>query len=272
MNKEQIIKDTKLFLFDMDGTLWLGNQLYPFTKELLSVIRQTGRNYMFMTNNSSKSAKDYVKKLDKLGIEGGKESDFISSSQATFHYLKQNGFADTTLYVMGTRSLIAEFEKEGFIVTQNIDDAGCIVLGFDTELTFKKLEDVSRTLLTREIPYIATHPDMVCPTEYGSVPDLGSFIDMLENATGKRPKVIGKPEPLMPLLAMELYGVTANETTVVGDRIYTDVACGLNAGANAFLVMSGETTKEILDASERKPTAVLEDAGEILSVLKQEIL
>ena len=140
-------------------------------------------------------------------------------------------------------------------------------MGFDTELTFQKLKDVSWLLLTREIPYIATNPDLVCPTEFGSVPDCGSVCEMIFNATGKRPVVIGKPSPLMPQLAMERLGYGKEETCVIGDRIYTDVKSGLNAGITGILVMSGETTPEILAVSEDKPHLVLEDAGEILDCI-----
>ena len=143
-------------------------------------------------------------------------------------------------------------------------------MGFDTELTFRKLHDVSYLLLTREgIPYIATNPDYVCPTEFGSVPDCGSVCDMIYNAAGRRPVVIGKPEPLMPLLAMERRGYAKEETAVVGDRIYTDVKCGLNAGIMGILVMSGETTPEILEKSPDKPHLVLRDAGEILETIRE---
>ena len=181
-----MLKDQKLFLFDMDGTLYLGNQLYSFTKELLSTIRAKGKKYLFMTNNSSKSVVDYVKKLEKLGIDAT-EDDFITSSQATAYYLKLRHKNDR-LYVCGTNSLKEELKKHGFVITENLDEVDCIVMGFDTELTFKKLEDVSKLLLTREsIPYIATTPDYVCPTEFGSVPDCGSVCDMIYNATKKRP-------------------------------------------------------------------------------------
>ena len=142
-------------------------------------------------------------------------------------------------------------------------------MGFDTELTFKKLHDASYMLCTRELPYIATNPDYVCPTEFGSVPDCGSVADMIYNATGKRPLFIGKPEALMPELAMEKMGVSKEQTAVIGDRIYTDVKSGLKAGAVSILVMSGETTYEILEASPDKPDMVMESAKEILDILKE---
>ena len=268
MEIEKILQEIRLFLFDMDGTLYLGNRLYDFTIELLETIKNTGRRYLFMTNNSSKSVADYIKKLEKLGITATRE-DFITSSQATAYYLKEN-YPNHRLYVCGTQSLKKELEMEGFTVTEKLSEVDCVVMGFDTELTFQKLEDVSRLLLTREsIPYIATNPDYVCPTEFGSVPDCGSVCDMIFNATGKRPVVIGKPSPLMPELAMAKYGYTKAEAAVVGDRINTDVKSGLNAGITGILVLSGETTREILAKSEDKPHLVLEDASEILKALKK---
>ena len=253
------MKDLKLFLFDMDGTLYLGDRLFDFTTELLEKIKAKGARYMFMTNNSSKSVKAYIEKLAKLGIPATEE-EFITSSQATAYYL-QNHHAGAKLYVCGTESLKTELRSQGFTITENLDEVECIVMGFDTELNFKKLHDVSFMLCTRELPYIATNPDYVCPTEFGSVPDCGSVCDMIFNATGKRPVVIGKPEALMPQLAMERTGCSKEQTVVIGDRIYTDIKSGINAGTVTVLVMSGETKKEILDASPEKPDFVLEHAG-----------
>ena len=267
MTKQELIRSKRLFLFDQDGTLYLGSRLYDFTIPMLETIKATGRCYMFMTNNSSKSVADYIKKLEKMGISATRE-DFITSSQATAYYLKKH-MPDKTLYVCGTKSLIEELESQGFKTTTDLDKVECVVMGFDTELTFKKLEDVSKLLLTRkDLPYIATNPDLVCPTEYGSVPDCGSVCEMIYNATGRRPIVIGKPSPLMPELAMEHAGFTKEETTVIGDRIYTDIKSGLNAGITGMLVLSGETTLEILEASEDKPHLVLKDCSEILEALK----
>ena len=264
---KDILKNIKLYLFDMDGTLYLGDRLYPFTKELLRTIRATGGKYLFMTNNSSKSVADYMKKLEKLGIAANRE-DFITSSQATAYYLNAHHWGKI-LYVCGTRSLIAELEGEGFAVTSDPEKAQCVVMGFDTELTFQKLHDVSYILLTKkDIPYIATNPDLVCPTEFGSVPDCGSICIGIQNATGRTPVVIGKPSPLMPELAMDKWGFGKEQTAVIGDRIYTDIKSGLNAGAYTILVLSGESTMQTLEESPDKPHLVLEDAGQILETLK----
>ena len=177
MKNIDAVKNIRLFLFDMDGTLYIGNRLFDFTKELLERIRESGSRYLFMTNNSSKSVDDYVKKLKGLGIDADRE-DFITSSQATALYLKENRPNDR-LYVCGTQSLKKELCGEGFTITESIEDTDCIVMGFDTELTFKKLEDVCKILLSKKVGYIATNPDLVCPTEYGSVPDCGSVCEMI---------------------------------------------------------------------------------------------
>ncbi len=264
---EKSLKNVKLFLFDMDGTLYLGNRLYDFTIELLNTIKETGSKYLFMTNNSSKSVTAYIEKLQKLGITATKE-DFITSSQATSYYLK-NHHKDARLYVCGTQSLKDEFISEGFTVIDNIDEVDCIVMGNDTELTFKKLWDVSYLLTVKpDMPYIATNIDYVCPTEFGFVPDCGSVCDMIFNATGKRPVFIGKPEALMPQLAMEMTGYSKEQTAVIGDRIYTDIKSGINAGTVTVLVMSGETTYEVLEKSDDKPDFVLSDAGLMIPMIK----
>ena len=267
MDKRTIISRIRLYLFDLDGTLYLGNRLFPFTKELLREIRRTGGRYLFMTNNSSKSVADYVAKLAALGVDSV-PGDFITSSQATAHYLHAH-HEGKRLYVCGTESLKAELSGEGFAIVTDPAQAECVVMGFDTELTFQKLRDVSWLLTVRpEIPYLATNGDLVCPTEFGSVPDCGSVCGMIKTATGRTPYVVGKPSPLMPELAMERLGCSRTETAVVGDRIYTDVKSGLNAGITGILVLSGETTPEILDQSGDRPDLVLRDCGEIVDVLR----
>ncbi len=190
----------------------------------------------------------------------------MTSSQATVYYL-QNNLPNSKLYVCGTKSFKNELLANGFTVTEDIDETEVIIMGNDTELTFKKLDDVCRILTARDVPYIVTNPDYVCPTEYGFVPDCGSVCDMIYNATKKRPIVIGKPQALMPQLAMQKYRVLPEHTAVIGDRIYTDIKSGINAGCVTVLVMSGETTKEFLEESPDKPDFVFEDCGELLKLL-----
>lgn len=252
----------KLYLLDMDGTLYLGNRLFDATADFLAAIRENGGRAIYVTNNSSKSVSAYVEKLRALGVSAT-ESDFLTSAQATARYLRAR-YRDTLLYVLGTSSLRTELRDSGLRVTDRLTDGiGALVMGFDTELTFQKLEDACRLLTRPDLPYIATNPDWVCPTEFGSVPDCGSVAEMLYRATGRKPRFIGKPEPEMIRLAMAQHGCTPAETVVIGDRIYTDIASGLRAGVHTALVLSGETTPELLARSADRPEAVYRDVGAI---------
>ena len=248
----------------MDGTLYLGDTLFDFTKELLSEIKKQSKRYLFMTNNSSKSVDAYIEKLKKLGIDA-EYDDFITSSQVTAAYLKEN-HKNAKLYVCGTASFKDELKENGFTVTENIDEVDVIVLGFDTELTFKKLEDAC-ILLNRGVDYIATNPDWVCPTWYGSVPDCGSISQILKTATGREPYFIGKPRPEMIYLAMEKTGFSAYQTVIIGDRLYTDIASGANAGISSLFVLSGEGTIEDLEKSDIKPTYIFENIRKLCTEL-----
>jgi len=261
-----MLKNKKLFLFDMDGTIYIGSRLFDFTIELLSKIREKGCRIQFVTNNSSKSVDAYIEKLANFGITAT-EDDFVTASQATAYYLKMH-HDNKKLYVCGTESLKKELRKNGFVITEDLDEVECIVMGYDTELTYKKLEDVCRLIFTKKnIPYIATHPDYNCITEFGSVPDLGSVCEMIWKSTGRRPVIVGKPQPLIPELAMKKCGCTKEETVFIGDQMDTDIPCGLNAEVTTLLVMTGETTQAMVDAAERKPTMVLNNAGEILQMI-----
>ena len=182
--------DKKLFLLDMDGTIYLGNKLFDGTTDFLNNVLMHGGRYVFVTNNSSKSVDAYVEKLRGIGIESTAE-DFLTSADVTAVYLKEKKYRK--IYVLGTKSLISQLSGAALPVTDALcDDIDCLCMGFDTELTFKKLEDACK-ILGRGVDYIATNPDLVCPTEYGYVPDCGSVSEMLYNATKRRPIFIGKP-------------------------------------------------------------------------------
>ncbi len=256
----------RLFLLDMDGTLYLDDALFDGAAEFLRYVREHGGQYLFLTNNSSRGAQAYVDKLRRLGIPAETE-DFFTSVDATAAYLAE-GYRDKLLYVFGTRSFLSQLQDAGFHVTDQLsDEIGALVCGFDTELTFQKLEDAC-ILLGRGLPFIATNPDWVCPTWYGYVPDCGSVCEMLFRATGRRPKVIGKPQPEMALLSMQAAGFAKEDTILIGDRIYTDIACGVNAGIDTILVLSGESTMETLHASEIQPTYVMQNIRQVLTCLE----
>jgi len=255
------LRNKKFFLLDMDGTIYLDNDLFDGTLDFLSAVKASGGKYLFVTNNSSKSTDAYVKKLAIIGIESDVD-DFLTSTDATCLYLKR--YEGKKFYVSGTKSFEEQLKGSGVITTTDVeDDIFGIVMGNDTELTFKKLDDMSRLLTERELVYIATNPDWVCPTSYGYVPDCGSVAEMIKRATGKSPIFIGKPKPEMLLLAMERFGYSKEETLMIGDRVYTDIASGYNAGVDTVLVLSGEGTIEDVQGSETKPTYIMENIREL---------
>ena len=257
------LKDKKLFLLDMDGTLYLDNQLYDGATEFLSSIKEMGGRYLFLTNNSSKSVDKYIEKLKSLGIDATAD-DFVTSVNATAEYLKGKSYKK--IYVFGTRSLQEQLSE--FPITNKLeDDIDCLVMGFDTELCFQKLEDAC-ILLGRGVDYIATNPDWVCPTWYGSVPDCGSISQILKTATGREPYFIGKPRPEMVYLAMQKTGCTPEQTVIVGDRLYTDIACGINAGIDTIFVLSGEGKMEDIEKTGVKPSFVFDGVKEIYNNIK----
>ncbi len=263
------LKDKKLFLLDMDGTVYLDEELFDGTVDFLSHVRDIGGKYLFLTNNSSRSVDAYIEKMARLGIETGKE-DFLTSVDALTVYLEKNGYKNKRLYAFGTGSFRSQLTQAGFSVTDKLEEGiDALICGFDTELSFQKLEDAC-ILLGRGVDFIAANPDWVCPTWYGYVPDCGSVCEMLYRATGRRPLFIGKPRPEMALMAMEKYGYKKEQTLLVGDRLYTDIACGKNAGIDAALVLSGESTLEDVASSEVKPTHIYENIRKLLNALAGE--
>ncbi len=260
----KILKNKRLFLLDMDGTIYLDNDLFDGTLDFLEYVKSIGGRYIFLTNNSSKSVDKYIEKLESLGIKA-EERDFLTSTNATILYLENKSYKK--IYALGTTSFKEQLREAGLPVTDTLeDDVDCLCMGFDTELTFKKLEDAC-ILLGRGVDYIATNPDWVCPTWYGFVPDCGSVAEMLYNATKRRPTFIGKPQPTMALLAMEKTGYKKEETVLLGDRLYTDIACGVNAGISSIFVLSGEGTMEDVEKSDVKPEFIYENIRGIYSDL-----
>ncbi len=253
--------EKRLFLLDMDGTIYLDYDLFDGTLDFLDRVKKIGGKYLFLTNNSSRGAAVYVEKLKKIGIESTID-DFLTSTNATVMYINSN-HPDKKFYAMGTKSFVSELADSGVNVTTELsDDIFGVVISNDTELDFKKLDDVSY-LLTRGVEeYIATNPDWVCPTSYGYVPDCGSFAEMLYRATGKKPRFIGKPQPEMLYTAMEKCGVGKAETVMIGDRLYTDIASGYNAGVDTVFVLSGEGRLEDVEKSDIKPTYIMKNIRE----------
>lgn len=255
----------KLFLLDMDGTIYNENRIFEGTLDFLDAIRAQGGRYMFLTNNSSRSVKDYVRKVNAMGIPAD-DGDFFTSSQATALYLHEN-YPGQTVYCMGTRSLVQELRDSDISVVTEVDDKASVVLiGFDTENTSEKIRNTC-IMLGKDVAYLATNPDLVCPVSFGYIPDCGSMSIMLQNATGKKPFFIGKPEPIMVDCVLKKLGFPARDAVIVGDRLYTDIAAGRNAGVDTICVLSGEATETDIQNGEIEPTWVFDDVRSIWRIL-----
>lgn len=256
------LKNKKLYMFDMDGTIYIGGKIFSGVQELLSNIVLKGGKYVFITNNSSSSVSDYINKLKKMGITCDK-SNFFTSSQAAAALMKRK-FGNDKIYAQGTGSFIKELKANGLNVTEEYDEtAVCVLVGFDTEITGEKMRNTCRMLMLGK-PYYATNPDWVCPTDFGAVPDCGSMCFGYEKATGRKPVFIGKPKPDMIFSCMEKNGASAEQSVVLGDRLYTDVASGVNAGVDTVFVLSGEGTLKDLEESKVKPAYVLNSVADLL--------
>ena len=262
------LSEKRLFLLDMDGTIYLDERLFDGVPEFLRYVRRVGGRYLFLTNNSSRGVEGYIEKMHRLGINTCRE-DYLTSVDATIRYLRAS-LPGRICYVAGTVSFMDQLAQAGIPVTRDREQAEVLLCGFDTELTFEKLEDAC-ILLNRGVPFIATNPDWVCPTWYGSVPDCGSVCRMLTTATGREPTFIGKPQPEMARLAMERTGFSPEQTVLLGDRLYTDIACGVNAGIDTVFVLSGEGTQADIAAYQIHPTWVYPNIGTLYRELEETV-
>ena len=253
----------RCFLLDMDGTFYLGDRLLPGALEFIDLLKQRGTRFLFLTNNSSKGRRQYADKIGRLGLSLPEEVIF-TSGEATAIYLKRQK-PGARLFVVGTPALEDELLAHGFTLCQN--DPDFVVLGFDTTLTYQKLWKLC-DLVRDGLPYIATHPDINCPTETGYMPDIGAMMACIAASTGRQPDVIvGKPyAPVVEALA-EKTGLPIHQLAMVGDRLYTDIALGA-AGLTTVLVLSGETRREEIATSPHQPDYVMENLADLAAALK----
>lgn len=258
MTEEELLgacRKIKHVALDMDGTIYMGSHLFPFTQDFLKMLRDNGIGYSFLTNNPTRSISDYLAKLEKMGIEATTDNMY-TTAVATIDHLKANMPDVKRIFVIGTPSMKAEFERAGFELTS--EDPGdmpqALIVAFDTTLEYGRLCHAS-WLASQGLPYIATNPDRVCPTNLDTVlVDCGSLCACIEHATGRTPDlVIGKPNPGMLDGILYRHGLKPDEIAMCGDRIYTDVAMARNAGALGVLVLSGETTLDTAMNSDPQP-------------------
>lgn len=262
------LKNKKLFLLDMDGTIYNEDRLFADTPAFLKAISSVGR-YVFITNNSSKSVDRYVQKLNLMGINAVKK-DFYTSTLALGAYLLEH-HPNRKAYCVGTKDFVGELVSLGVDVTESIcDDAALVVVAFDRELTYRKLREASE-LLTRGLPFIAANPDRACPVSFGFEPDCGAICEALYFATSRRPLYIGKPETFMIDHVIANSGYSKEQTLIVGDRLYTDIACGVNAGVDTVCVLSGEASLADIHNGDIPPTWTLPTIGGITDELLRSV-
>lgn len=257
------LKKKECFLLDMDGTIYLGDELIYGAKEFLKKIKEENKKYLFLTNNSSKNKGSYVEKLAKLGIEA-KENEIFTSGEATTIYLNKIK-KGAKIFLLGTKALEEEFEKAGFkLIKERDQEVDFVVLGFDTTLTYEKLW-IACDYISEGVKYIATHPDYVCPLAGGKcMPDVGSIMALVKGTTGKEPLVVGKPNKYIVDGILEKYKLKKEDLCIVGDRLYTDIRTGLDNGLTSILVMSGETNKKMLANTEFVPDYVFDSINEMI--------
>ncbi len=259
MNPNHRLSQVRCFLLDMDGTFYLGDRLLEGALQFIDTLQKQGKQYLFLTNNSSKHRRQYAEKITRLGL-AIPEDDVFTSGEATALYLKERS-PGAPLYLLGTPALEDEFLSHGFQLVQ--DGAEMVVLGFDTTLTYQKLWKMC-DYVRQGLPYIATHPDFNCPTETGYMPDVGAMIAFVRASTGREPDlVVGKPNRMIVDAAAAKMGLPVDALGMIGDRLYTDIALGQTSGITTVLVLSGETRLEEVAASPFQPDSIFQNLGEV---------
>lgn len=253
------------FLLDMDGTFYLSDRLLEGALRFIDVLRQQKKEFLFLTNNSSKQGRQYAEKISRLGLPLGEES-VLTSGEATALYLRERN-PGARIFLVGTPALEDEFRQHGFSLVK--EGPQFLVLGFDTTLTYQKLWTLC-DFVRAGVPYIATHPDFNCPTETGFMPDVGAMIAFVKAATGREPDlVVGKPNRLIVDAAAVKMHLQASELAMIGDRLYTDIALGQASGIPTVLVLSGETKAADLKGSQFRPDYVFENLAGVADWLEQ---
>ncbi|MBE5803310.1 MAG: HAD-IIA family hydrolase [Clostridiales bacterium] len=257
------LSGVRCFLLDMDGTFYLGDRLIEGSLEFLAALERTGRTARFLTNNSSKSARVYADKLQRMGVDE-KYRDVITSGHAAAHYCLEK-YPGGRCYLLGNPMLAEELTAMGLQLVEEEPDY--VLVAFDTTLDYAKMCKVCDYIRAGK-PYIATHPDFNCPTETGFIPDMGAIMAFIEASTGRKADIIlGKPHKGIVLEALRRTGFALEEMAMVGDRLYTDVATGVNHGMTGILVLSGEATMEDVAVSDVKPDLIFGRLSDMIPYL-----
>ena len=243
---------------DLDGTLYLGSELIDGALDFLVRLEERGIQRFFLSNNSSRSVTQYVEKLHGMGMPAS-PGDVLLSTHDLLAWLSTNGITET--YLVGTSGMQGMLEDAG--ISTDSGEPEYVVLGYDTEITYEKLSTAS-VHLHRGVPMVASHPDMVCPSPEGGLPDTGAYMELFEATTGVRPEhVCGKPNAGMILHKVDEIGLRPEQCAMIGDRLYTDMEMAQRAGVQGILVLSGEATIEDLQAAPQTPSLVVGSVDEL---------
>ena len=243
---------------DLDGTIYLGGCLIEGASEFLDRLENRGIRRFFLSNNSSKSVGQYLEKLDGMGIDANEE-EVLLSTHDLIAWLSNEGVSDT--FLVGTEGMSEMLEENG--ISTNSKEPELVVLGYDTEISYDKLSTAS-VHLHNGVPMVASHPDMVCPSPDGGLPDTGAYMALFEATTGVRPKhICGKPNKGMILHKIKELGLETASCAMVGDRLYTDMEMAERAGVHGILVLSGEATRDDLEKSGLNPSLVVESVSSL---------
>ena len=242
-----VLNNKKLYIFDMDGTIYLGYQVFPFAIRFINNLRAAGKKVLFFTNNASHTTDFYVNKLTKLGFSPTKE-EIMTSGDVTIEFLKRHR-AGKNVYLVGTDELVENFRENGIpMLTGKEENADIVVTSFDTTLTYEKMDNACR-MVRNGAEYLSTHPDFNCPTETGFIPDSGAIAAFVTASTGAVPTYFGKPYVQTVEMICEATGMQKDDICIFGDRLYTDIALGRLHGVTAIVVLTGETQQADVDAA-----------------------
>jgi HAD superfamily hydrolase (TIGR01450 family) len=256
---DRTLKNKRVVFMDLDGTVYLGDALIRGAAQFLAYLKENCIHSYFLSNNSSRSKAAYVKKLSRLGIRTDKDH-IILSTDGVIEFLLNRDIKD--VYVVGTQSMKDMFQKANIHVAS--DDPVYVVLGYDTELTYEKLRRAA-LFLQKEVPLIATHPDLVCPTPQGPIPDVGAMLALFETSTKVTPeKIFGKPNPEMIAHVFKKHNVNPEDAVMIGDRVYTDMELALRVPCDFILVLSGETQRAEYQKLPFPPALVVDTIGDII--------
>lgn len=249
----------KAVFLDLDGTIYLGSNLIEGAESFLSRLEESGIRRFFLSNNSSKSVGQYLEKLHGLGISASAD-EILLSTHDLISWLRENSIDQT--YLVGTEGMREMLESVD--VNTESENPQYVVLGYDTEITYEKLSTAS-IHLHRGVPMVSSHPDVVCPSPDGGLPDTGAYMDLFEATTGVRPEhVCGKPNAGMILHKVEELGLRPDQCAMVGDRLYTDMEMAERAGVQGVLVLSGEATIDDLESAPQSPSIVVGSVDELV--------